>query len=192
MEHKGKRLFITGIPTAGKSYLAKLVAEKVDGLAVLLDDFRESLASDPLYKKWTNFYLDKDEKEYLTTTTPDQQWLNLVAQSEGLWSAFLQEIGKYAEETKPVIFECVNLLPHLASRDLTFPGIVLIGSSFEETLERNIKDPRWGDTRELQELEAQTFFSIERPKYRAEAEKFGLRVFETPNQAFDYCVKLLQ
>jgi predicted kinase len=40
MIHVGKRLFITGIPTSGKSYLAKILAEKVGGIAVIFDDFR--------------------------------------------------------------------------------------------------------------------------------------------------------
>ncbi|MEK6809274.1 MAG: hypothetical protein AABY40_01240 [Nanoarchaeota archaeon] len=158
MNHKGKRLFISGIPTSGKSYLAKILAEKSGGVAVSLDDFRENLAADERYRKWTNFYLDQNEEEYLTKTPPDQQWDNLVKQSEGLWPAFLEEIEKYAQEIKPVIFECVNILPHLAKKDLNFPGVVIIGESFEQTLDRNRKEPRWGGTPELQELEARTFF----------------------------------
>lgn len=191
MNHKGKRLFITGIPTSGKSYLAKQLADKVGGVCVLLDDLREGLATDEKYKKWTNFYLDRDEKEYLTNTSPGEQWNNLVAQSEGLWPAFIDGIEKYSNEEKPVIFECVNILPHLAKRDLGFSGIVLIGSSFELTLERNLKDPRWGNTKELQELEAKTFFFVERPKYKSEAEKYGYPVFEKAEDAYEHCLKLL-
>ncbi len=192
MNHKGKRLFISGIPTSGKSYLAKLLAQKVDGIAVLLDDFREGLSENENYLKWTNFYLDKDEKTYLTETTEQKQWQNLVAQSEGLWSAFLDEISKYKDETKPVIFECVNMLPHLVKRDLGFDGVVLIGSSFEETLLRNKKDPRWGNTPELQELEAKTFFYIERPHYKEEALKYGYPVFERADDALRYCFNILR
>lgn len=191
MNHKGKRLFITGISTSGKSYLAKRLADKVGGVCVLLDDLRENLATDENYKKWTNFYLDRDEESYLTNTSPDEQWNNLVTQSEGLWPAFIDEMEKYSNEEKPVIFECVNILPHLAKRDLDFSGMVLIGSSFELTLERNLKDPRWGNTKELQELEAKTFFFVERPKYKTEAEKYGYPVFEKAEEAFEYCLKLL-
>ena len=79
--HKGKRIFITGIPTSGKSYLAKQLADKICGIAVLLDDFRENCAENQQYKKWVNFYFDMDEKKYLTETTPEKQWENLVAQS---------------------------------------------------------------------------------------------------------------
>lgn len=191
MNHAGKRLFITGIPTSGKSYLAKRLAEKVGGIAVILDDFRENLSTQNEYKKWTDFYLEKDEKEYLTNTSGDKQWENLVAQSEGLWPAFLEEIEKYKDETRSVIFECVNMLPHLVKRDLGFDGVVLIGASFEETLERNKKDPRWGNTPELQELEARTFFYVERPHYKEEALKYGYQTFETADEAVEYCLGVL-
>lgn len=191
MNHAGKRLFITGIPTSGKSYLAKMLAKKVGGIAVLLDGIRENISSDDQYRKWTNFYLDQDEKTYLSTTSSEKQWENLVAQSEGLWPAFLNEIEKYKNDTRPVIFECVNMLPHLVKRDLGFDGVVLIGSSFEETLERNKKDPRWGNTLELQELEARTFFYVERPHYKEEASKYGYQTFETADEAVEYCLGLL-
>lgn len=58
MKHKGKRLFITGIPTAGKSHLAKLLAKEVGGRDINLDSFREDLARDERYRKWVNYYLD--------------------------------------------------------------------------------------------------------------------------------------
>ena len=190
--YKGKRLFITGIPTSGKSHLAKQLADKVGGIAVLFDDFRENLAKNDQYKKWTNFYLDVDENEYLTNTSPEKQWENLVSQSEGLWPAFLQEIKKYKNEGKTVIFECVNILPHLAKRDLDFNGIVLIGKSYEEILERNKKFPRWGNTIELQELESKTFFEVERPHYKAEARKYGYDFFENYNDAFEKASELLK
>ena len=192
MNHLGKRLFITGIPTSGKSYLAKILAEKVGGIAVILDDFREELSSNEQYKKWTNFYLDQDEKTYLSTTSNEKQWKNLIAQSEGLWPAFLKEISKFQNESKPVIFECVNMLPHLVKRDLGFQGVVLIGSSFEETLKRNIENPRWGNTLELQKLEANTFFNVERPHYKEEALKYGYPTFERADDAIECCLDVLE
>jgi len=186
---KYRRLFITGIPTSGKSYLAKRLAEKVGGIVVSLDDLRESLAKDDRYKKWTNFYIDLNEKEYLVSTRPEVQWKNLIKQSEGLWPAFLEEIKKYESENKPVIFECVNILPHLAKRDLDFEGIVLVGSTYEEVLKRNTTDPRWGSTIELQELEARTFFEIERPRYIEEANKYSYRCFEKADDAFEFALQ---
>lgn len=125
-------------------------------------------------------------------TSSKNQWENLVDQSEGLWPAFLQEMSKFKDESKPVIFECVNMLPHLVKRDLGFDGVVLIGSSFEETLERNRKDPRWGSTTELQELEANTFFNIERPHYKEEALKYGYPTFERADDAIEYCLSVLR
>lgn len=188
---KKKRLFITGIPTAGKSYLGKKLAEQVGGICVSADDFREDLASDDRYKKWVDFYLDQDEHTYYTTTEPDEQWLNLVRQSEGFWPGILEKIRQYDSEDRPVIFEGVNLLPHLAHQDLRIPGIVIIGRSFDETLERNRKAPRWGSTEELQSLEANSFFYIERPRYREEGEKYGYQIFETPDDAWNTALSLL-
>jgi len=192
IKHKGKRLFITGIPTSGKSYLAKKLTDKIGGFAVSFDNLRENLSKNEQYNKWTNFYLDKNEYEYLTTTNPNDLWNNLVAQSEGLWSAFLQEINKYTDEEKPIIFECVNILPHMAKRDLNFPGIVLLGNSYEEILDTNIKNPRWGKTVELQKLEAKVFFEIERPRYKEEARKYEYPVFKNTEEAFEAALLLLK
>lgn len=185
------RIFITGIPTAGKSYLGKRLAEKVRGICVSMDDMRESLANNESYKKWTNYYLDQDELSYYKTTSPDEQWLSLVRQSEGLWPGLLEKIAHYNNEKRPLIFEGVNILPHLAHQDLHIPGIAIIGRSFEEILERNKKEPRWGLTEELQLLEADSFFNIERPRYKAEAEKYGYPVFETADEAWDTTLALL-
>lgn len=186
-----KRLFITGIPTAGKSYLAKKLAHEVGGICVSVDDMREDLSKDERYKKWVNFYLDQDEKTYYTTTTYDEQWKNLVAQSEGFWPGILVGLAKYANEDRPVIFEGVNILPRLAHRDLQIPGIAIIGRSLEETLERNKREPRWGATEELQKLEADAFFNGERPHYKDDAEQYGYPVFETPDEAWATAIQIL-
>jgi len=186
-----KRIFVTGIPTAGKSYLAKKLAEKVGGIHVSIDDLREDLNGNEGYKKWVNFYLDQDEYTYYTTTTHDDQWTNLVKQSEGFWPGIRGEIHKYDTEEKPIIFEGVNILPHLAHTDLQMPGIAIIGRSFDETFERNKRDPRWGATEELQKLEAESFFNVERPHYKEESEKYGYQVFETPDEAWEAALSLL-
>jgi hypothetical protein len=183
--HKAKRLFITGIPTSGKSCLAKQIVLKSGGIAIFLDDLRKNISVNDQYGKWTNFYFDKDERNYLTKTTPEKHWQDLVAQSEGLWPTFLEEIERYKNEERLVVFECVNILPHIARKHLDFPGIVLIGKSYEETLERNKRNPRWGNSVELQELEAKTFFEVERPRYKAEAEKYGYEVFESADEALN-------
>lgn len=186
-----KRLFITGIPTAGKSYLAQKLAQEVGGVRVSVDGMRKELAKDERYKKWINYYLDQDEKTYYTTTTYDEQWQNLVAQSEGFWPGVLAKFAQYINEEKPVIFEGVNILPHLAHKDLRIPGIVIIGHSLEETLARNTREPRWGVSEELQKLEADAFFNGERPHYKNEAERFGYQVFETSDDAWTTAIQIL-
>ncbi|MDQ2933300.1 MAG: hypothetical protein M3Q80_02875, partial [bacterium] len=189
--HAGKRLCITGIPTSGKSYLAKKLAEQIGGKAILLDDFRGELSKNEHYNKWLNFYIDQNEKKYYTTTSPENQWKNLVQQSEELWPGFLEYIHTFKDETKPVIFECVNLLPHLVQKDLSFPQIVLIGTSYANTLSRIEKEHRWGTERYLHELEACSFFINERPHYKEEAQKFGLPFFESADDAFETALKLV-
>jgi hypothetical protein len=119
-------------------------------------------------------------------------WENLVIQSEVLWPAFIEKIMSYQSEQKPIIFECVNILPHLARRDLNFPGIALIGSSYEQTLERNRQAPRWSHDAKLQELEVKMVFEVERPHYKSEAEKYDYPVFENSDDAFETALKLLK
>lgn len=186
-----KRLFISGIPTAGKSYLGKKLAQEVNGVCVSIDDIREDLSNNERYKKWVNYYLDQDEYSYYTTTNYDEQWNNLVKQSEGLWPGICAKIAQYKDEQKPVIFEGVNILPHLAIKDFSIPGIVIIGCSLDEVLERNKKEPRWGVTEELQKLEADAFFNGERQYYKAESEKYGYPVFETPDEAWNTALRIL-
>jgi 2-phosphoglycerate kinase len=111
-----KAIFISGIPASGKSYLAQRLAKELDGIHVEIDDLREGLASVDKYKKWVNFYLDQDEKTYYLNTSPDEQWKNLVMQSEAIWPEILKKIKSCENETKVVIFEAVNILPHLAKK----------------------------------------------------------------------------
>ena len=184
-----KRIFITGIPTSGKTFLANMLAEKVGGIVVSTDDMREKMSKDPKYKKWVNFYFNKDEKEYYTTASPEMQWKNLVYQSEAMWPFILERILSYKDDV-PIIFEGVNILPHLAKRDLSFAGVVLIGKNREDVFERIKNDHRWGNTEELWNLEADSFFKIERPKYREGALSCGYSIFETPEEAFDFCMEI--
>jgi hypothetical protein len=190
-EHKGKRLCITGMPTAGKSTLTRRLAEETGGVGLLLDDFREGLASDERYKSWVNFYLNQDLETYYTTTSPEDEWKNLTAQSEALWPAFLELIDSYTDEPRPVIFECVSLMPHLVRQDTNFPCIVLIGTSYQETLKRNKQAPRWGSTEREVELNSKSFFYVERPRYFEEAQKFNCPVFETSDAAYSKALGLL-
>lgn len=182
---KPKRLFITGIPTAGKSWAGNLLETELGAVHVEIDDIRAVLQDDPKYQKWVNFYFNQNEKEYLTQTTPEDQWENLIKQSEGLWPALREKIQSYDKDERDVVFEGVNLLPHLMKRDFPdFDGIVMLGPSFEKTFERNKQSPRWGHTEELQRLEVEAFYYGERPRYKAEGEKFGYRVCDTATEAY--------
>lgn len=190
-KHRGPRIFITGIPASGKSFLAKKLAESTGGIAVFLDHFREDMAKNPQYEPWVNFYWNKDEYLYYTKTSAEEQWQNLVDQSEAFFPAFLQKIEEYKDEEKAVIFECVNLLPHLTSQKINFPGLVLLGPSQSEILERIKREHRWGRTDELKQLEAESFYTIERPRYEKEAITYNYPVFETADDAFQKALELL-
>ena len=192
MKKSGKRLFITGIPTAGKSYLAKKLARELNGEWLSTDNLRAELIKNPAYKPWILFYWNQDEYVYYTTTNYDEQWNNLVKQSESLWPGILEIIKERDKNDKPIIFEGVNILPHLANNDLGCEGIVLIGKSFEEVFERIKKEPRWGKTEELQRLEAKAFFEGERIRYKEEAEKYGYKVFEDVETAYKEAIKFLK
>ncbi len=187
-----KAIFITGIPVSGKSYLAKRLAQELGGIHVELDDFREELVGDERYIKWVNFYLNQDEKTYYTNTTPEKQWNNLVQQSESIWPAIIEKIDSYKDEIKLVIFESVNILPHLAKQNLDFPGLILLGNTFNEIFKRNKEDPRWGATEELQKLESESFWNIERPRYKIEGNKYGYKTFKDNDKAFKYAITLLK
>lgn len=173
-----KKFFITGIPTSGKSHLAKKIAEKIGGIVISTDNMRVDILKDSRYIPWINFYLNKDEKEYYTNTSPEDQWKNLVDQSEALWPFIVEKILSF-ESDKHVIFEGVNILPHLADKDLKFNGIVLIGKSRDDVYERIKMDNRWGNTEELWNFEADEFFNVQRPKYKSEGEKYGYKVYES-------------
>lgn len=170
-------VFISGIPASGKSFLAEKIAQKIGAFHLDTDTLREEMVKDPAIEPWINFYWKLDEKKYLTETPCYEQWQNLVKQSEAFWPTILEKIKKIKKTHQSAIFESVNILPHLAKRDLDFPGIVLLGESVEQIFERNKKNPRWGKTEELQRLEAEIFFNCERGNYKKEAEKYGFKTF---------------
>lgn len=186
-----KFVFISGIPASGKSFLANKIAEITGAEHVNTDDWREEMKNNPELKKWVDFFWDKDEDEYWSTTSCDQQWDNLKNQSEAFWPFFLKKIKEIQETKRNAIFEGVNILPHLAHKNLDFSGVVLLGESFEIILERNKKDPRWGKTEELQTKEAEAFWTCERPKYKSEGEKYGYKVFSDASLAETELLKIL-
>ena len=171
-----KCIFISGIPTAGKSYLAEKVAQKTNSIHVDIDNLRGQMKKNPNLKHWVNFFSNKDEKRYWETITPEKHWKNLVSQSEAFWPTILEKIHETQKSGKSAIFEGVNILPHLAHQDLDFSGVVLLGDSEQTVLKRCRENPRWGKTDELQKKEAEWFFVNEGSMYKKEANKYGYKV----------------
>lgn len=174
-----KYFFITGTPASGKSTLAKRISTKLGWKHIDIDKWRGEMCNDPLIKPWVEFFMNKDELKYWQETSPEEDFQNLVKQSEAFWPFILKEINKIIKSGEPAIFEAVNILPHLAKSDLSFDGIVLINNSPEVIFERIKKDPRWGETEELQKIESIRFVE-EAMFYKIEAEKYGYKVFDDP------------
>lgn len=185
-------IFISGIPASGKSFLAKKVAQKTGAFHLDTDTLREEMSKDPKIEPWVNFYWNQDEEKYLKETSCEEQWSNLIRQSEAFWPTILEKIKEVKKSHQIAIFESVNILPHLAAKDLDFPGIVLLGESFEQIFERNKKNPRWGSTEDLQRLEAEIFFNCERENYKKEAGKYGFKIFTNQEEAEQELLELLE
>lgn len=184
-------IFIGGIPASGKSYLAEKVAEQTGAFHLDLDTLRKEMRNDSKLKYWTDFFFNQEEEKYLKETSCDQHWQNLVKQSEAFWLVILDKVNTAMRSYDSAIIEGVNILPHLAKKDFNFPGIFLLGESFEQIFERNKQNPRWGKTENLQKVEAELFFNCERAKYKEEAEKYGYKALEDFGKAEDELLNLL-
>ncbi|MFA6353573.1 MAG: hypothetical protein WCW93_01430 [Candidatus Paceibacterota bacterium] len=190
VQHKGKRLIITGIPTIGKTNLAKQLAEAVGGICVSSEEIRNYLRSNPKYTATTYFWKDKNKRAYYIKTPYNQQWKNLVTQSEQLWEGVLEKINSYKDEERPVIFEGVGMLPHLVHQDLDFPCVVIIGINLKEVIEANKERPEW-DSEEL-ELQSVALFLGDQPYFKKEAEKYNYPVFKNDSETLKEALKILQ
>lgn len=184
-------IFIGGTPASGKTYLARKLAEKTGAFHFDLDTLRKKMAKDPKLEYWVNFFWNQDEEKYLKETSCEEHWQNLVKQSETFWPVILSSVKEVMQSHKSAIFEGVNILPHLAKKDFDFPGIFLLGESFNQIFERNKQNPRWGKTEELQGQEAALFFNCDRPKYQEEAAKYGYKVFADSETAENELISLL-
>ena len=185
-------VFIGGIPASGKSYLAREIANEIGTVYFGTDDIREKLSKDPELKHWVNFYWDLDEADYYKNTPCEKQWENLTKQSEAFWPTVLEKIKEIKKKHPQAIFEGVNILPHLAAKDLNFSGVYLLGESVDQIFERNKQNPRWGQTEELQRIEAEMFFNCEGKMYQQEAEKYGFKCFSDSNEAKQELLRLLK
>jgi dephospho-CoA kinase len=204
------KIFITGIPTAGKSYLARKLLNATGGYCLETDNLYEELGRDPRFEEWARFFEDNDEHAYYTENDPKRQWAILSEMHEKLWPGVLERIRAYEAGDIPtksklagflrkpfsqkrlLVFEGINILPHLARKDLDFPGVVLVGKSYEEVLTRNRERPRWGKTEEMIQMGANAFWSVERPRYIAEAQSCGYKIFEDADEAYEEALKMLE
>lgn len=57
------KIFITGIPTAGKTYLANKIVRTTGGFCLETDTLRDALVKKPEYNKWADFF-DKEAEQY--------------------------------------------------------------------------------------------------------------------------------
>jgi hypothetical protein len=185
-------VFVSGIPASGKSYLSRKLARKYGVLHVSVDGLRAQVGNEPELRPYLNFFWLQNEVEYWHRISSGEHWRNLKRQSEALWPGMLDRINAAAGLGGPVIFEGVNILPHLAARDLRFPGVVLLGESFEAVFQRNRSRPRWGKTKALQRREAEAFFFWEREFYRREAERYGYQTFVSAAHAEQTLLQMLQ
>ena len=177
-----KSVFISGIPTAGKSHLADKIAKITGAVHFNIDDFREEMRNNPEFKQWIDFFKDQDEEKYWNEHSHKEHWENLKRQSEGIWPFIKNKINNALESGQISIFEGVNLLPHLIS-EIDIDGMYLLGESEETVLERYRKKPRWGKAEELLKKQSECSFQYERPMYKKEAEKYGFKTFTDSDTA---------
>lgn len=178
-----KYSFISGIPASGKSYLAQKVSKQTNSLYVNLDKFRIEMRNDPRLEPWASFFWNQDEGAYWKDVSCKKHCENLKCQSEAMWPYILDKISEIKNQYTPTIFECVNILPHLAHKDLDFRGVYLLGESLQVILERLKAVPRWGKTEFLQKKEAEYFFLCEGEMYKEEANRYGYKSFSDNSEA---------
>jgi len=178
-------VFIGGTPTSGKSFLALQFAHnsKLDIGVLNIDDFREVFAEDDKLKKWVEIYDKKDEKEFWKTVSYREEAKILIKQSEAFFPKILELFKAAISQHDHVIIEGVSILPHLAKKHFDFPGFFLINDHYALILQRLKEHPRWGKTEELQRLEAKCFVKLDVRLIKEEAEKYGYKVFNNPDDA---------
>lgn len=185
-------VFIGGTPAAGKTFTAKKFIEHSGKniFLVSIDDLRNEFAEDPKIKYWVDYFWNQDEKEYWKNITYKKASRELIEQSKTFWPRILEVISQTKKKCEHAIFEAVNILPHLAYKDLNFPGFFLICEDYQTILERNMKAPRWGKTKELQELETKYFIEHDVRFIKEEAKKYNFKVFNNEKSASDELARL--
>lgn len=177
--------FIGGTSAAGKTYLANEFA-KNSGLnirVVSIDHLRKQFAKDPKLEYWVNVLWNKNEEEYWESISYKEDIGNLIKQSEAFWPRILEVVREIKKKHEHVIFEAVNIQPHLAKKDLDFPGFFLINEDKQVLLERFKKSPRWGKTEKLQRREIEFLLKHDVKFVKQEAKKYGYKVFANSDDA---------
>lgn len=176
-------IFITGIPTVGKSTLAKKLAAEFGMEIFCTDVAHKEWRDDPELVAWLDFFRNQNETLYWQNTSADQDWKNLVQQSHALWPRIKAPIERALVSKTPTIFEGVNLLPSLVKKDFPqIPGIVLINTNPDTFFARNRQHPRWGRTETLQRQEANAFALEQSPRYAKEGQAAGYWIFEESDE----------
>ena len=177
--------FIGGTSAAGKTHIAKEFAKSSELLihVVSIDDFRKEFAKDPKLKYWVNVLWNKNEDDYWKTITYEEDIGNLVNQSEAFWPRILEIVKKTKKLYEHAIFEAIIIQPHLAKKDLDFPGFFLINEDKQTLQDRFEKLPRWGKTEKLQRTEIEFLLKHDVKFIKQEAKKYGYNVFNNSEDA---------
>ena len=185
--------FIGGTPAAGKSYVAKKFVKEsgINVLVVSTDDFRVEMAKNPDLEKWVNLFWKLDEQNYWETTSYEKDSQLLMEQSEAFFPTILEKLEGLKKQNENLIIEGVNLLPHLVGK-LGLPGFFLISEDYEAIFERLKSDPRWGQTDELQTLEAKFFIEYDARFIKEQAAKYDYKVFDNYIDALAELKRLFQ
>lgn len=171
--------FIGGTPAAGKTHITEQFIKK-SGLPieyVSIDALRRHFAKDPKLDYWVKFFSNKDAVKYWDKITQEEHLQNLIKQSEAFWPGIMKKVEEVKKKHEHAIFEGVNLLPHLTHKDFDFPGLFLIDENIDTMFDKLHNEPRWGETVELQKLEAKFFVEWEAKYIKEESKKHNYKVF---------------
>jgi 2-phosphoglycerate kinase len=177
-------VFVGGTPAAGKSFTVKKFIRNT-GLDIYhssTDDLREGMKKDPDLEKWANLFWNMNEMDYWKNSSFEENSELLIKQSEAFFPVILKHVSEIKLRHKNAIFEGVNLLPHLVKKHFDFPGFFLTSENFDKILQRIKESPRWGETEELQKLEAKYFIEYDARFIKEEADKYGYKVFNDSDQ----------
>lgn len=171
--------FIGGVPTAGKSHLAKefISDSSLKIEYVKIDILKNNLRIDKELAKWVNFFRDQDENVYWEKTSCTEHMKNFVMQSEALWPHLLTQMNELMNTHEHIIFEGTSLIPKIMRKYTNLNGLYMVPKSLETIYIRLIAHSRWGKTNNLKRQEAKCFFEGNSEYIKVEAKKYGYKIF---------------